>query len=94
MGSKYKFQSVISIPLSDAERDNQTINEEHAGAAVAAMHRDGTVVLENAVNVAHIDSLNQLLTAEANTLASLPTTHFNDVRLFQPLRRAEQKHTH
>lgn len=84
MDAEYKFQSVVSIPLSNTERDNQTINEEHAGAAVAALHRDGIVVLENAVNVAHIDTLNQLLTAEADTLASLPTTHFNDVRLPQP----------
>lgn len=93
MGSEYKFQDVVGIPLSDAERDNQTINEEHAGAAVAAMHRDGIVVLENAVNVAHIDTLNQLLVAEADALASLPTTHFNDVRRFQPLCCREGKHT-
>lgn len=77
--NEFKFQTVVTIPLTDAERDGQTINEEHAGAAVAAMYRDGIVVLENAVNVEHVDSLNRILSSEADTLASLPTTHFNNV---------------
>lgn len=77
--NEYKFQTVVTIPLTDDERDNQTINEEHVGAAVAAMYRDGIVVLENAVNVEHVDKLNQILTSEAETLASLPSTHFNNV---------------
>lgn len=77
--NEYKFQTVVTIPLTDEERDNQTINEEHAGAAVAAMYRDGIVVLENAVNVEHVDKLNQILTSEAETLATLSTTHFNNV---------------
>jgi hypothetical protein len=77
--NEYKFQTVVTISLSEEERDNQTINEEHAGAAVAAMYRDGIVVLENAVNVEHVNTLNQILTSEAETLAALPTTHFNNV---------------
>ncbi|KAL3457032.1 hypothetical protein BJX64DRAFT_293542 [Aspergillus heterothallicus] len=78
MAIEYQFQSVVSIKLSDEERDGHTINDEHAGAAVAAMQRDGIVVLENAVQVEHVDTLNKILTEEADTLASLPTTHFND----------------
>lgn len=71
--SEYKLQTVVIIPLTDEERDNQTINEEHAAAAVAAMYRD-IVALENAVNVEHVDNLNQFLTSEAKTPTSLPTT--------------------
>lgn len=82
--NEYKFQTVVMIPLTDEERDNQTINEEHAGAAVAAMYRDGIVVLENAVNIEHVDNLNQVLASEAETLASLPTTHFNNVCVLNP----------
>ncbi|KAL3704576.1 hypothetical protein TMatcc_008247 [Talaromyces marneffei ATCC 18224] len=76
--NEYKFQTVVTITLTDEERDNQTINEGHAGAAVAAMYRDGIVVLENAVNVEHVDNLNQILTSEAEALAALPTTHLNN----------------
>lgn len=72
--NEYKFQTVVTIPLSEEERDNQTINKEHAAAAVAAMYRDGIVVLENAVNIEHVNTLNQILTSEAETLAALPTT--------------------
>lgn len=61
---------------------NQPINKEHAAAAIAAMYRDGIVVwvlVGNAVNVEHVDNLNRILILEDETLASLPTTHFNNV---------------
>ena len=35
--------------------------------------------LGNAVNVEHVDNLDRTLIVEAETLASLPTTHFNNV---------------
>jgi hypothetical protein len=79
MASELQFQSVVTIHLSDEERLSQTINAEHAGMTVAAMHRDGIVVLENAVDVEHVDKLNDILSSEADTMAQMPTTHFNDV---------------
>ncbi|KAL4789575.1 hypothetical protein BDV19DRAFT_24118 [Aspergillus venezuelensis] len=84
MAIEHQFQGVLNIPLSDNERDSHTINEEHVGAAVAAMHQDGIVVLVNAVQVSHADSLNQVLTKEADILASLLTTHFNNVSTNKP----------
>ncbi|KAF3762110.1 hypothetical protein M406DRAFT_232692, partial [Cryphonectria parasitica EP155] len=68
----------VIIKLSDGERTSGRITEEHVGAAVSAMHRDGLVVLENAVDVEHIDKLNSILSSEAEAMAKLPTTHFND----------------
>lgn len=79
MTDELLYQSIITIQLSDEERDAQTITDEHLGAALVAMHRDGTLVLANAVNVDHIDELNSILSAEADDMAKLPTTHFNDV---------------
>lgn len=89
MTPQYQFQSIVSLPLSNDERDKQTLSAENVGAAVAALHRDGIVVLENAANIDHIDTLNQRLTEEADILAALPTTHFNDVRLCSPVNSNE-----
>ncbi|KAH7243759.1 hypothetical protein MRS44_017117 [Fusarium solani] len=71
-------QSVVAIPLSDEERKSQTITNDHLAKAVSAMHRDGICVLENAVNIGHTGILNNILCAEAEEMAELPTTHFND----------------
>lgn len=72
------FQDLVIIQLSDQERDSQTITLENVGKAISAMHRDGIVVLENAVNPDHIDKLNSVLSADTEILAKLPTTHFNN----------------
>ena len=65
--------------LTDQERTSGVITEENIGTAMSALHRDGLVVLENAVDVEHIDNLNKILSDEAEAMAKLPTTHFNDV---------------
>ena len=76
---RHQHQEVVTVRLSDDERTSGKILEEHVGVAVSAMHRDGLVVLENAVDISHIDELNDILTAEAEVMAKLPSTHFNDV---------------
>jgi hypothetical protein len=75
------FQDLVIIQLSNQERDSQTITLENVGKAISAMHRDGIVVLENAVNPDHIDKLNSVLSADAEILAKLPTTHFNNTEV-------------
>ena len=74
-------QSVVVVPLSEDERLSGRTTSEHVGKAVAALHRDGLVVLENAVATRHMDELNGILCSEAAEMAKLPTTHFNDVSL-------------
>ncbi|KAK5309050.1 hypothetical protein LTR93_012275 [Exophiala xenobiotica] len=79
MGSLgYQFQDVVVVKLSDEERKTQTLSLEHVGLAVSAVHRDGLVVLENAVDIEHMDSLNAILSKEAVEMAKIPTTHFNN----------------
>ncbi|PKS06035.1 hypothetical protein jhhlp_007869 [Lomentospora prolificans] len=73
-----QFQEPHIVHLSDKERVSGIITEEHIGEAISAMHRDGLVVLENAVDVEHCDKLNDILSNEAAIMAKLPTTHFND----------------
>lgn len=84
-------QSIVAIQLSDAERESQTISDEHLGAALVAMHRDGTVVLNNAVDLEHVDQLNRILCAEAAVMANMPTTHFNNVSHFENNLTEEKK---
>lgn len=77
--SKFQFQEPFVVKLSDEERDSGIISEENVGTAVSAMHQQGLVVLENAVDTSHADTLNSILSSEAEHMAKLPTTHFNDV---------------
>jgi len=79
-----QFQSATTVPLSDHERTSQTITQENVGRALSALHRDGIVVLSNAVDIQHIEKLNSILSSEAEIMAKLPTTHFNDVCFFFP----------
>lgn len=77
----FHFQSLTTVHLSDEERISQKISEENMGIAISAMHRDGMVCLANAVDTDHIDTLNKILSSEAEVMAKLPTTHFNDVSI-------------
>lgn len=79
MPAPLQFQTPRTVRLAEEERTTGIITDEHVAEAVSAVHRDGLVVLENAVDKAHCDELNGILCAEAEVMAKLPTTHFNDV---------------
>jgi hypothetical protein len=81
-----QFQSLTTVPLSNKERISQIITPENVGIALSALQRDGIVCLSNAVDVTHIETLNTILSNEAEIMAKLPTTHFNDVcsSLYEP----------
>ena len=76
---QFESQEVVVVRLSDEERKVGRMELENVGKAIAAMHRDGIVVLENAVDTEHMDRLNDILSTEAEVMAKLPTTHFNNV---------------
>ncbi|OCL13541.1 hypothetical protein AOQ84DRAFT_310391 [Glonium stellatum] len=84
------FQSVVIAKLSDDERISQRLTLENMGIAVSALHRDGLVVLENAVDLEHVDQLNAILTVDALEMAQLPTTHYNDVSEGPPVGNMSQ----
>ncbi|KAF2185846.1 hypothetical protein K469DRAFT_738813 [Zopfia rhizophila CBS 207.26] len=73
------FQNLVIVLLSDEERVSQRITSENVGIAVSALHRDGIVALENAVDLDHIDRLNSIMSSESDIMASLPTTHRNHI---------------
>lgn len=81
-----QHQEITVVKLSDKEREDGSLTEENMGIAVSAMHRDGIVVLENAVPAEEADTLNKILMADAEEMAKLPTTHFNEVQILKHCR--------
>ncbi|KJR86097.1 phytanoyl-CoA dioxygenase family protein [Sporothrix schenckii 1099-18] len=75
--ASFDFQEPTVVRLSDEERTTGRITLENIGIAVSAMHRDGLVVLENAVNTAHMDAINAILVKDAEEMAKMDSTHFN-----------------
>ena len=70
-------QEIHSICIPEAVRQGGRATNELVAEGVAFLHRDGIVILENAVDTAHIDTLNALLSREALELAADPDHHFN-----------------
>ncbi|KAH8805088.1 hypothetical protein F5884DRAFT_798377 [Xylogone sp. PMI_703] len=65
------------IRLTDQELATQTVESHNLQAALTALQEDGLVVLENAVNPAHLDKLNARMVADAAKLKARKTTHVN-----------------
>ncbi|KAH8820764.1 hypothetical protein F5884DRAFT_816473 [Xylogone sp. PMI_703] len=68
---------ITSVRISEQERQSAVPSAATVGAAASILFRDGIVVLENAVSVEHIDTLNQKLVAEVPGLVADPNTHWN-----------------
>ncbi|KAI1076688.1 hypothetical protein F5B20DRAFT_584108 [Whalleya microplaca] len=68
---------VTLIELTPEELSTRKIGSHNLQAAVEALHRDGIVVLKNAVDVGHLDKLNARMVPEAKDLYARPTTHRN-----------------
>jgi ectoine hydroxylase-related dioxygenase (phytanoyl-CoA dioxygenase family) len=65
------------VHISDSTRQSGRATNELIAEAIAFLHRDGIVVLENAIDTSHLDTLNAILSKEALDLATDPDHHFN-----------------
>ena len=79
MASAYRFQSLTTALLTDEERLAGTLSDENAAIAVHALHTDGIVCLENAVDLEHVAILRAQLASEVDVLLKLQTTHISKV---------------
>ena len=71
-------QQVHTIPIPSPLRDGSTpTTPEIIAEAITYLHRDGILILSNAIDPSHLDSLNALLGPEAEEVAKDPTHHFN-----------------
>ncbi|KAL4971254.1 hypothetical protein BDW66DRAFT_165630 [Aspergillus desertorum] len=65
------------VTLTPAELATTKISSHNLQSAIEALHRDGLVVLANAVSTEHLDKLNARMVPEAKTLYGQSSTHRN-----------------
>lgn len=68
---------VTLIELTADELQAKKTGSHNLQAAVEALHRDGLVVLKNAVDIGHLDMLNARMVPEAKELYARLSTHRN-----------------
>ncbi|KAL5322654.1 hypothetical protein ACEPPN_010629 [Leptodophora sp. 'Broadleaf-Isolate-01'] len=69
--------SITTITLSPSELASKKLTSHHLQAALEALHRDGVLVLNNAISTAHLSALNARMVPEAQILYNRSTTHHN-----------------
>ena len=76
-GQQLFNQEVHSVYISDEVRSAGQASSELLAEAITYLHRDGIIVLENAIDITHIDALQAMLGPEAEEVAKDPDHHFN-----------------
>lgn len=70
-------QELHAIPISDETLRSGVASPELIAEAVSYLHRDGIVVLENAIEKSHLETLEEMLIPEAEEIARNRNHHFN-----------------
>ena len=68
---------VQTISLPDSARESGVLSPELMAEALTFLHRDGIIILANAIDTDHIDALQAILGPEAEQVAQDPDHHFN-----------------
>jgi hypothetical protein len=66
---------IISLP--DSARESGVLSPELMAEALTFLHRDGIIILANAIETSHLDALQAILGPEAEQIAQDPDHHFN-----------------
>lgn len=69
--------AIPKVHIPEVVRKSGSCSPAIVGKALGHLHQSGIVVLDNAIDMAHLDALNALLAPEANILAGKPNQHFN-----------------
>ncbi|KAE8152763.1 hypothetical protein BDV25DRAFT_137570 [Aspergillus avenaceus] len=75
--SQLNSSSLTMVVLTPEELESKTIGSHNLQKSLEALHRDGIVVLENAVSPDHLDRLNARMVPEAKELYARTETHRN-----------------
>lgn len=70
-------QEIHAIHIPEAIRKTGIATNELIAEAIAFLHRDGIILLENVIDATHLDALNAVLSKEALEIAADPDHHFN-----------------
>ena len=73
----YHDQILHTIRISEDVRQSGKATADIVAEGAAFLHKDGIIVLENAIDTAHLDVLNAKLVPEALEIANNPSHHFN-----------------
>ncbi|KAK5731127.1 hypothetical protein LTR15_001065 [Elasticomyces elasticus] len=76
-GNRLYNQVAHKIQISDEMRDGGKVTDDIIAEAIAYLHQDGVLILENAINPSHLDDLETILGPEADIIANDPDHHFN-----------------
>ncbi|KAK4540416.1 hypothetical protein LTR36_009273 [Oleoguttula mirabilis] len=76
-GTVLHNQEVHVLQIPEEVRLSGLATPEIVAAAVTYLHRDGILILENAIDPSHLDSLEEVLGPEAEEIARDPDHHFN-----------------
>ncbi|KAF3079764.1 hypothetical protein TWF569_006461 [Orbilia oligospora] len=63
--------------ISEKYRKAGIYPQELLASSIKHLHASGVIVLENAIDVEHLDALNAVLAPQAKELANTPGRHFN-----------------
>jgi hypothetical protein len=69
--------NVHTISIPDTGRDSGKVSSELMAEALTFLHRDGIIILANAIDTNHLDALQAILGPEAEQVAQDPDHHFN-----------------
>ncbi|RVX71700.1 hypothetical protein B0A52_03884 [Exophiala mesophila] len=70
-------QKVHTIVIPESTRQSEHVPMELIAEGASFLHKDGIIVLENAVAPSHLETLNTQLSTEALEIAQDPDHHFN-----------------
>ena len=70
-------QTIRTIQIPESVRASGEPTLDIIAEGVSFLHKDGIIVLDNAISTTHIDILNDKLTPEALEIANDPDHHFN-----------------
>jgi len=76
-GGKLYNQEVHAIKIPNEMRESGNVTDEVVAEAITYLHRDGILILENAIDPSHLDDLEAMLGPEAQLIADDPDHHFN-----------------
>lgn len=70
-------QEIHHIDSSEYAKESKAVPSELMAEAITYLHQDGIIVLDNAIDTAHLAALESILGPEAEVVARDPDHHFN-----------------
>jgi hypothetical protein len=75
--NKYHDQEIHTIHIPKSIREAGIPANDIIAEAISFLHHDEIIILENAIETSHLDTLNAILSKEALEIAADPSHHFN-----------------